>query len=49
MNVVLDPSEFELLVEDALRRIPLRFRRRMNNVAIIVEKEPPRSGLLGLY
>jgi predicted Zn-dependent protease with MMP-like domain len=47
--MVLTSSEFELLVEDALRRIPLRFRRRMKNVAIMVEKEPPRPGLLGLY
>ena len=46
---MLAPSEFELLVEDALRRIPGRFRRRMKNVAIVVEKEPPRPGLLGLY
>jgi predicted Zn-dependent protease with MMP-like domain len=46
---VLAPDEFELLVEDALRLIPWRFRRRMNNVAIVVEKEPPRPGLLGLY
>lgn len=42
-------AEFELLVEDALRLIPWRFRRRMNNVAIVVEREPPRPGLLGLY
>ena len=49
MSMVLAPSEFEQLVEDALRRIPLRFRRRMKNVAIVVEKEPPRPGLLGLY
>jgi predicted Zn-dependent protease with MMP-like domain len=42
-------AEFELLVEDALRLIPWRFRRRMNNVAIVVEVEPPRPGLLGLY
>jgi predicted Zn-dependent protease with MMP-like domain len=46
---VLAPAEFELLVEDALRLIPWRFRRRMNNVAIVVEKEPPRPGVLGLY
>jgi predicted Zn-dependent protease with MMP-like domain len=46
---VLAPDEFELLVEDALRLIPWRFRRRMNNVAIVVENEPPRPGLLGLY
>ena len=42
-------AKFELLVEDALRRIPGRFRRRMKNVAIVAEKEPPRPGLLGLY
>src|SRR5262249_3150514 len=36
-------------VENALRLIPSRFRRRMQNVAIVVEAEPPRPGLLGLY
>jgi predicted Zn-dependent protease with MMP-like domain len=46
---VLSPGEFDVLVEDALRRIPKRFRRRMQNVAIVVEQEPPRPGLLGLY
>jgi predicted Zn-dependent protease with MMP-like domain len=46
---VLSPAEFDLLVEDAIRRIPPRFRRRMHNVAIVVEQEPPRPGLLGLY
>ena len=42
-------AEFELLVENALACIPWRFRRRMNNVAIVVEQEPPQPGLLGLY
>src|ERR1019366_9772540 len=37
------------LVENALRCIPWRFRRRMKNVAIVGEQEPPRPGLLGLY
>ena len=46
---MLTLAEFELLVEDALRLIPWRFRRRMNNVAIVVEREAPRPGLLGLY
>ncbi len=32
-----------------MRRIPARFRRRLENVAIVVEQEPPRPGLLGLY
>ena len=43
------PCRFELLVENALRCIPWRFCRRMKNVAIVVEQEPPRPGLLGLY
>jgi predicted Zn-dependent protease with MMP-like domain len=46
---VLPVAEFELLVENALQGIPWRFRRRMENVAIVVEQEPPRPGLLGLY
>jgi predicted Zn-dependent protease with MMP-like domain len=46
---VLSPADFDQLVENAFRRIPPRFRRRMQNVAIVVEPEPPRPGLLGLY
>jgi predicted Zn-dependent protease with MMP-like domain len=42
-------AEFDALVERALRRIPKRFRRRMENVAVVVEPEPKRPGLLGLY
>lgn len=45
----MQPSEFDRLVEDALRKIPRRFRRRMHNVALVVEQDPPRPGLLGLY
>jgi predicted Zn-dependent protease with MMP-like domain len=45
----LSASEFDALVARALRRIPRRFRRRIVNVAIVVEQEPPRPGLLGLY
>ena len=41
--------EFDLLVENAIRAIPARFRRRLHNVAFVVEDEPPRPGLLGLY
>jgi predicted Zn-dependent protease with MMP-like domain len=54
------PVEFDGLVAEAFARIPLRFRRRMKNVAMMVEAEPtpqqlargrvPRGGtLLGLY
>src|SRR5271170_7882924 len=46
---MLPVVEFELLVENALRGIPWRFRRHMTNVALVVEQEPPRPGLLGLY
>jgi predicted Zn-dependent protease with MMP-like domain len=46
---MLPAADFELLVENALRAIPSRFRRQMKNVAIVVEQEPPRPGLLGLY
>ncbi len=46
---MLSAAEFDRLVEAALRDIPKPFRRRLENVAIIVEQEPPRPGLLGLY
>lgn len=53
-------EEFDAIVERCYRRIPPRFRSRLENVAIVVEKEPGsdqlRSGrvphgstLLGLY
>ena len=45
----MNPREFDDLVEKALKRVPLRFRRRLRNVAVIVEQEPPKPGLLGLY
>ncbi len=41
--------EFDALVEEAVRAIPPRFRRRLENVAFLVEREPPQPGLLGLY
>ena len=46
---MLPPEEFDAIVENALRLIPPRFRRKMQNVAIVVESEAPRPGLLGLY
>lgn len=56
----MQPAEFDQLVEEAYAGIPRRFRRRLKNVAIVVEPEPsaaqlargrvPRgSTLLGLY
>jgi len=41
--------EFDALVEKAVRAIPPRFRRRLENIAFVVEREPPQPGLLGLY
>jgi predicted Zn-dependent protease with MMP-like domain len=54
------PDEFDRLVTAAYKRIPRRFRKRLQNVALMVEPEPtpqqlargrvPRgSTLLGLY
>lgn len=45
----MTPSDFDQIVERALRRIPWHFRKRLENVVIVVEPEPPRPGLLGLY
>ena len=56
----MQTGDFDQLVETAYARIPARFRKRLKNVAIIVEPEPspaqlargrvPRgSTLLGLY
>ncbi|MFB3826361.1 MAG: metallopeptidase family protein [Bryobacteraceae bacterium] len=56
----MSPQEFDALVERAWRAIPPRFRRRLKNVALVVEPEPsaaqlaagkvqPGGTLLGLY
>lgn len=45
----MSPQEFDALVEKALQAIPARFRRRLHNVVFLVEREPPRPNLLGLY
>jgi predicted Zn-dependent protease with MMP-like domain len=42
-------DDFDALVERALKKIPARFRKRLKNIVIVVELEPPRPGLLGLY
>jgi predicted Zn-dependent protease with MMP-like domain len=54
------PQEFDGMVAEACARIPARFRRRMKNLAVMVEPEPTTaqlarggvrhgSTLLGLY
>lgn len=50
----MDRKRFERLVEQALGRLPEIFRRKLTNVAIIVEDLPPREAepdtlLLGLF
>jgi len=45
----VSPEEFDSLVERALKKIPARFRKRLDNVVFVVEPEPPQRGLLGLY
>ena len=46
---MLPAAEFDQIVERALARIPAHFRQRIENLAFVVEREPPRRGLLGLY
>lgn len=43
------PAEFDRIVERGLGQIDPRFRKRMQNVILAVEPEPPEPGLLGLY
>ena len=56
----MSPGEFDQLVAAACARIPGRFRKRMKNIAVVVEPEPSAqqlargrvargSTLLGLY
>lgn len=56
----MHPDEFDRLVTAAYARIPARFRRRLKNIAVMVEPEPSAgqlargrvshgSTLLGLY
>jgi predicted Zn-dependent protease with MMP-like domain len=47
--VHLTAAQFDQLVENALRKIPRRFRRLLDNTVLVVEKDPPRPDLLGLY
>ena len=42
-------QQFDAIVEKAIAKIPARFRKRLENVAFVVEPEPPRPGILGLY
>ena len=41
----MEANEFDRIVEAACARIPARFRRRLKNVAILVEPEPAPAQL----
>ena len=45
----MSPQEFDRLVEKAIKAIPVPFRRRIENLAFVVEQEGPSPNLLGLY
>ena len=50
----MDRERFEELVDEAVERLPRRFRDKLENVVIMVEDVPPRGLerdglLLGLY
>jgi predicted Zn-dependent protease with MMP-like domain len=42
----MSPHEFDQLVSEAYARIPARFRKRLKNVALIVEAEPTAAQLV---
>ena len=44
-----DVRRFEQLVRDAIEALPDHFRRRLDNVEIVVEDVPDRESLLGHY
>jgi predicted Zn-dependent protease with MMP-like domain len=45
----MNPRDFDQLVEECMAVVPRRFRARLSNLVFVVEQEPPRPGLLGLY
>jgi len=52
----MEREKFEALVEEAVAGLPKKFRKHLENIAIMVEDSPPRrrssaarSTLLGLY
>jgi predicted Zn-dependent protease with MMP-like domain len=44
-----DARRFESLVRDAIDALPDQFRRRLENVEIVIEDAPDRESLLGYY
>jgi len=59
-SITMNEREFEQIVEDEWKRIPLKFARKVENVALLIEDEPDETvraeekltegdTLLGLY
>ena len=42
-------TEFERLVRNAIEALPEQFRKRLENVEIVIEDSPGNDHLLGLY
>lgn len=47
--IEVDPERFEEMVEEALDGLPEELGHLMSNVAVTVDHQPGRRGLLGLY
>ncbi len=46
----MERERFEKLVEEALKGLPRKFRKLLDNIAVMVEDRPPRGrNLLGIY
>lgn len=45
----MSKADFEKLVKQAIKALPSHIREKMENVAIVIERKPSSSGLLGLY
>lgn len=46
----MERERFEQLVDEGIAAIPEKFRRLLDNVAVVIEDEPPAGqDLLGLY
>jgi len=45
----MNAHEFDQLVDECMSIVPRRFRGLLSNLVFVVEPEPPRPGLLGLY
>ena len=49
MSVPPDEVDFERTVEEAVASLPDDLRTFMSNVAVVIDDESPRPGVLGLY